>query len=1249
MERPLNVLLLEDVDSDVRILESELKRAGFGVNITKVETSEALDAGMSDEFDLIIADCSLPRFSAPETFAMIRDRGLEVPLIVVTDAASEDLIVECMRAGAADFLLRDRLARLGQAVSGAIAASKDRADLKREARAVLRRNVILDSVGHAIVALLTDPDWKSALHRELASLGAAAEVHSVSVFRISPTSDAPLDKQGRETPDWGDLDALGDYRLDLAPIVEDCLSSEWNELLASGEVLARAVSELPDPERAHLDDRCIKSVLVAPVTAGDELWGALMFGETSAPREWAAPEIGALEAAARILGVVVLRERVAHALRKSEETNRAILLSIPDLLFRLGADGVIIGHKAIRAGEHVIPAGSLGGISFGVIAGDAAAGIEQLIADVLNTGRQFVAEEARLSFDSGRLYELRIVQAGNTEVLAIARDITDRHRSEQRTLALNAATHVLAESETVPEMISRMLGVLGSHLGFDTATYWAVDTELNSLVFAEMWHRDSAVTGSFEAAAREISMLPGEGVAGRVWDTRGSTWVENVSLDNGFLLAAGAEQAQLESALAFAVSAGSTIHGVIKLLSRAQRKPDPNLVRAAESLGNQIGRFIERKRHESQVIESEARFRNMADMAPVFVWVSDIAGKCTFVNRSWLDFTGTTIDESLDSGWLEYIHPDDRSRSLVSYGDAFEDRQGYQLEHRVLRHDGEYRWVLNTGVPRFGANGEFVGFIGSGIDITDKMLVEAELRTETSFIETLLDTIDIGIVACNENGELTLLNRATRELLGISNALVTQDDWVKAAKFHESGLMEAPRDDRDPLNRALYGEVLRCIEMTSLADPKNPKVLVVSGQRIAGPGGETTGAVIALRDVTTERLLEGQFRQAHKMEAVGRLAGGVAHDFNNILTVITGYGEMLRQRFDESDQPQPFIDEILGASARAASLTRQLLAFSRKQLLQPRAVALNALVKNLHKLLQRLIGEDVELRIKLDPTTGTIFADPGQIEQVVINLVVNARDAMPEGGTLSIETSTMELGQTSVEGFGEIRQGPYHTVSVTDTGCGMTPDTMSHIYEPFFTTKGADRGTGLGLSTVYGIVRQSNGVIFATSEPGIGSVFRICLPVHAATEPSAHDVDQASLPVSRGETILLVEDDQAVRTLVSGVLIAEGYVVVESQNGQEALVMINSRPNEFDLVLSDVVMPKMSGRELARRIKSLWPGLRILFMSGYTHDVLSAEERENPGVFILEKPFNRIDLAVAVRHALDKSPDPGLPIGQIRS
>ena len=387
-----------------------------------------------------------------------------------------------------------------------------------------------------------------------------------------------------------------------------------------------------------------------------------------------------------------------------------------------------------------------------------------------------------------------------------------------------------------------------------------------------------------------------------------------------------------------------------------------------------------------------------------------------------------------------------------------------------------------------------------------------------------------------------------------------------------------------------------------------------------------------------ERLRQSQAQlvQSQKMEAVGRLAGGIAHDFNNLLTVITGYGEIILLRLDEKSPLRREAEEIQRAADRAAGLTRQLLAFSRKQVLQPKILDLNHLVEGMEKMLQRLIGEDIELRAVFDRELGRVKADQGQLEQVILNLVVNGRDAMPHGGKLTIETANVFLDQKSVFRNRNLEPGDYVMLAVTDTGVGMTEEVKAHLFEPFFSTKGVGKGTGLGLATSYGIVIQSEGDIRVYSEPGSGTTFKIYLP-RLFEKASDAPTPKPSTDLPGGtETVLIVEDDAAVRKLITTVLRRCGYQLREAVNAVEALALIERDPF-FDLVITDVVMPQMSGKELYNELVKREPGVRVLFISGYTDDALAHHGVLDEGLFFLEKPFSPARLAQKVREVLDAS------------
>jgi PAS domain S-box-containing protein len=389
-------------------------------------------------------------------------------------------------------------------------------------------------------------------------------------------------------------------------------------------------------------------------------------------------------------------------------------------------------------------------------------------------------------------------------------------------------------------------------------------------------------------------------------------------------------------------------------------------------------------------------------------------------------------------------------------------------------------------------------------------------------------------------------------------------------------------------------------------------------------------------DITEQRKLEQQFHQSQKMEAIGRLAGGIAHDFNNILTVVIGNCAFILDDLSLAPSLRQDVEQIQRAAERAARLTRQLLAFSRQQVMQPEIVDVNSVVMGVERLLNRLIGEDIELVTILEPHLGRVRADPGQLEQVILNLAINGRDAMPAGGKLTIETANVYLDAAYARQHVDIVSGPYVLLAVSDTGNGMDAATQAHIYEPFFTTKENEQGTGLGLATVHGIVKQSGGHIWVYSEPGRGASFKIYLPEvkqAAGVQPAT-----AAVPPARGsDTLLLVEDEMTVRLITSRILREQGYSVLEARNGQEALQLAAAYPEPIDLLLTDVIMPGgLSGRQLAEELTLLRPGLKVLYVSGYTHNVIVHHGVLEAGTAFLQKPFTPDNLNRKIREVLDK-------------
>jgi PAS domain S-box-containing protein len=504
-------------------------------------------------------------------------------------------------------------------------------------------------------------------------------------------------------------------------------------------------------------------------------------------------------------------------------------------------------------------------------------------------------------------------------------------------------------------------------------------------------------------------------------------------------------------------------------------------------------------------------------------------------------------------------------------------------------------------------------------------------RSEVNF-RTLVTDAPYGICRCDSTGRLLDANPAlttmlgyssARELLGKHLAALYSDtqQWFELADYLRSTA---------PFN-ALIAEWKR--------KDGSATVVRVSGRTVSNGNTEKTFELFA-EDVTERRALEQQLRQSQKMEAVGRLAGGIAHDFNNLLMVISGYSEFLLERLGSEPSLRGPAQEIANAAGRASSLTRQLLAFSRKQMLAPKILDLNSVVTENLKMLTRMIGEDIDLVMAPADGLGAVRADAGQIEQVIMNLAVNARDAMPSGGKLTIETSNISLDEESARFHQSLKPGDYVMLAISDTGAGMDSETQSRIFEPFFTTKGT-KGTGLGLSTVYGIVKQSGGYIWVYSEAGKGTTFKIYLPrvAEPAESPVQVPIAAESASVEPGtETILLAEDEANLRYLARQFLERQGYRVIEAADGAVAMQIAVAHEGVIHLLLTDVIMPGMNGRELAQRISEIRPNVKVLYMSGYTENVIGRNGTLDAGVRLLQKPFTLRDLKNKVREVLDSTP-----------
>lgn len=642
--------------------------------------------------------------------------------------------------------------------------------------------------------------------------------------------------------------------------------------------------------------------------------------------------------------------------------------------------------------------------------------------------------------------------------------------------------------------------------------------------------------------------------------------------------------------------------------------------------------ITERRRMARALVAEEQRHRSLLETLPLIVYRCDPTPPfATRYISPAVRMLGYSLEEWLrsDSSWVDAIHPEDRAAVIAESESARRDRRKFACEYRMLARDGSVRWYHDIGDFLYDDLGP-TSWQGIMLDVTERKQAELALKQSEELFRALTEQTGELISILSSTGTFTyaspsferILGWTSSELIGRPLASLVHPDDLASVRHVFAGVSGAAGASRPVTVRVRHkrGE-WRVIEGSGTNLLHHPVV---------------RGIISNARDVTDRRELEEQLRHAQKMDAVGKLAGGIAHDFNNLLTVIIGRAEFMQHSAPTHLDWHRDIHEIRDAAGRAAVLTRQLLAYSRKQMLQPKVLAMNDVVAGLTAMLERLIGEDIELVTRPGRDVAAVHADPGQLEQVLVNLIVNARDAMPLGGAVVIATRNQTIApESELSLTNDGVSGAFVVLSVTDTGVGMDDATLPRIFEPFFTTKGVGHGTGLGLSTVYGIAKQSGGFVTVRSRPGMGSSFELFLPAAGADETL--DADAAPNPKHRGtETILLVEDEDAVRQLAKRMLRGLGYTVLTARNGREALELASTDPSRIDLVLTDVVMPTMSGRQLAEAITTRRPGVKVVYMSGYTDDVIIRKGLDDPGVSFIEKPFTMTSLAARIRQRLDE-------------
>ncbi|HEV7404537.1 MAG TPA: PAS domain S-box protein [Chthoniobacteraceae bacterium] len=810
-------------------------------------------------------------------------------------------------------------------------------------------------------------------------------------------------------------------------------------------------------------------------------------------------------------------------------------------------------------------------------------------------------------------------------------DISDRWWSEQRQKLQVATSHVLESTLSVAEARPKILQQICDLLEWDMGAVWDVNVGAGVLTCSEVWHTPSIDITEYQQAVSQMTLAPGEGLAGQVWTTGESWWNANLVEDRESPGSVIAVKNGMGSAFGVPIKVNNEVLHVVEFFSPKMVLPDPELLQMLGMIGTQLGNLVERKTAEEALRKSEMRKAAILHSALDCIISFDADGKIVEFNPAaerafgyrQVDAMGRDVAELILTGQAEQFAPTDEHGTTLYTATNPARSVGRRVELVGMRSDGS-EFPAEVAISRIKIDGKTM-YTAYVRDISERK----EAERVTSELAAVVANSNDAIIGCTSEGSIRSWNNGAERIYG----------YTKEEAIGRPLHMLIPPERLDEFPRTLAairkGESIANYETVRLRKDGKKIAVSLTDSPIRAENGRITGLSSIARDITERKRLEEELLQSQKMEAVGRLAGGIAHDFNNILTAILGYSDLLIGQIEERHWMYKHLTEIRKASDFAASLTQQLLAFSRRQPLYLRVFCINETVRNLHKMLQRVIGENIKITTKMTADIGRIKADPSQLEQVLLNLCVNARDAMPGGGSITIHTADItyipdDKGLT----VAEMPAGEYVRLSVLDTGTGIAPEIAKHIFEPFFTTKEKGHGTGLGLATCYGIVKQSGGYIGVESVLDEGTTFSIYLPRVDEAGEKANIRETGPLP-GGNETILYVEDEMSVRSLTSHVLRRLGYTVLEACDAQEAQTIVEERADsEIDLLFSDVVLPDLSGRQLADWVCTRRQ-TKLLFTSGYVDEQILRRHGVEADAAFLQKPFTPSDLARKLREVIE--------------
>jgi PAS domain S-box-containing protein len=1191
MDKPLRVLYLEDDCDFTSLVATMLKNEGLHAEVEAVGDFPSFAAALeTDTLDIILADYLLPGCNGIQALHAARTKRPETPFLLVSGAIGEQAAIESLQSGVTDYVLKTRLDRLVPAMRRALSEAQERAERRRIETELVRREKYFRTLTENSLDVLTilsadgifqynSPSARTVLGydpNELAGRNAFELIHPEDVLSARQALGQALQNPG--------LRVTHQFRFRHR-------SGTWCYLESVGQ------NRLEDPQVGGLvlNSRDISDRIRAEAEVREsEKQYRLIFEGNPVPMwisdlsTYAFLEVN--EAALKQYGYS--REELllmtTKDIRPPDEAERLVKY-FGDVANKQPSSGV--GHAGLW--RHCRKNGSI------------------------------IAAEITWSL---------IAFKGREALLTMAQDVTERSRNERREAGLSKLSRGLSSATSAHHAAHIIKEVTDELFGWDCFALGLYAPETDSL---RPVLKINTVKGQRQEIHVDRVREKPDAIVRRIME-KGAELLSDPALIASIETGLFGSRAQPGAAQVLVpVRNGTKVIAILSIQSFTPGAYSPQDLNALQILADHCAGALERIHAEQALRESERRFRELFEGSPDAIIVVDLDARILDVNPAACRLWSANADRLVGQN-IAALAPGHRKQEIVSALAGFVTGALSRSEETALTADGRE-------VP-IEASGNCIEYGGKQAvllhvrDITErKHAAEALQKSEASLVAAQriahigsweLDLVNPDDIHKNElrwSDETFRIFGLEPRKVAVSTELffrfVHPEDRQRIAEISEQAVR----------NRGTY-------------DTEHRIVLGNGEERIVRERAElafdATGRPVQMRgtvmDITERKHLEEQLRQSQKLEAIGQLAGGVAHDFNNILTVMHGHASLMLEDKGLSDTSASSARQITRSVERAAGLTRQLLTFSRRQVIQPRQLDLNEVVSNMTMMLGRILGEDIALQLNYWSEPAFIRADMGMVEQVLLNLAVNARDAMPEGGQLAIKISMVNVTASQLGDRAEARPGPYVCLSVIDNGCGITPENLRRIFEPFFTTKEVGKGTGLGLATVYGIVKQHHGWIEVESEPGHGAAFRVFLPASRKADGPLEDEPETRPVRGGGETILVVEDETPVRDLTCSVLQKYGYHVLQAESGARALELWTQTKPRVDLLLTDLVMPdRVNGRELAEKLREQQPSLKVIFTSGYSADIVGKDLVLRRGLYYLQKPYGPLKLALTVRDCLD--------------